>query len=241
MVDPIGYSPYCNRVYIDHHISMIQSATDSAPNHSEASRLDEITNEYSSARQKLTGIGPAVSIFGSSRTQRDDPYYELARLSAKHLSDAGYSIISGGGPGIMEAVNMGAQQGNSRSVGLNILLPGSTEPANAYLDIQVDFQHFFIRKLMFVEFASAYVVMPGGFGTLDELLECITLMQTRKAPRLPVILADRKFWLGMLNWFEDTLLAEGTINQKDLDAMVVVDHPHEISEAIKQCSETNET
>jgi hypothetical protein len=197
----------------------------------EAWRVFGIMSEFVEAAQRLTAIGPAVSIFGSARTLRDSPYYQLTETIARQLSDAGFSVISGGGPGIMEAANKGAFYGRSPSVGLNIQLPHE-QTANEYQDISQTFRHFFARKYMFVRFASAYVVMPGGFGTLDELLEALTLIQTGKSQKIPIILVHEPFWRGIIDWFRSTLVSEKMIAPEDLDLIQVIDKPEEIVEAI---------
>ena len=171
----------------------------------EAWRVFGIMSEFVEAAQRLAEIRPAVSIFGSARTPPESPYYQLTETVARRLSDAGFSVISGGGPGIMEAANKGAYQGRSPSVGLNIQLPHE-QRANNYQDISQTFRHFFARKYMFVRFASAYVVMPGGFGTLDELLEALTLIQTGKSQKIPIILVHEPFWRGLVDWFKTTLV-----------------------------------
>ncbi|MBS1148025.1 MAG: hypothetical protein H6R08_2201, partial [Proteobacteria bacterium] len=176
-------------------------------------------------------IRPAVSIFGSARTPADHAYYILTEEIARKLSDAGFSVISGGGPGIMEAANKGAYFGKSPSVGLNIQLPHE-QAGNPYQDISQTFQHFFARKVMFVKFAAAYVVMPGGFGTLDELSEALTLVQTAKIPRIPIVLVGSKFWTGLLDWFKTTLVDEGMIAAEDLDLMLIIDEPDQVVDAI---------
>jgi uncharacterized protein (TIGR00730 family) len=197
----------------------------------EAWRVFGIMSEFVSATQRLSDIQPAVSIFGSARTKPDHPYYKKTEEIARLLSDAGFSVISGGGPGIMEAANKGAFYGKSPSVGLNIQLPHE-QSNNPYQNISQSFQHFFARKVMFVKFASAYVVMPGGFGTLDELMEALTLVQTGKTRRIPIILVGSDFWKGMVEWFKDALLAEGMINPEDIDYIQVIDDPAAIVNAI---------
>lgn len=197
----------------------------------EAWRVFGIMSEFVEATQRLTNIRPAVSIFGSARTGPESPYYQLAEDIARQLSDAGFSVISGGGPGIMEAANKGAFHGKSPSVGLNIQLPNE-QTANSYQDISQSFRHFFARKYMFVRFANAYVVMPGGFGTLDELLEALTLMQTGKSQRIPIILVHEPFWRGLLDWFRTILVDERLISPDDLHLLQVIDTPGEVVEAI---------
>lgn len=203
----------------------------------ESWRVFGIMAEFVEATERLNAIRPAVSIFGSARTPPDHMYYMLTERIAHLLSDAGFAVISGGGPGIMEAANKGAYFGKSPSVGLNIQLP-MEQGANPYQDISQTFQHFFARKFMFVRFASAYVVMPGGFGTLDELLEAMTLIQTRKSRSIPIILVHKPFWQGLLDWFRDRLAAEGMINPEDLDLIQVIDEPERVVEAIFKHYET---
>ncbi len=197
----------------------------------ESWRVFEIMAEFVEATERLNAIRPAVSIFGSARTVPKDPYYTLTEQIAKQLSDAGFSVISGGGPGIMEAANKGAYFGTSPSVGLNIQLPHE-QHANAYQDISQTFRHFFARKVMFVKFATAYVVMPGGFGTMDELMEALTLVQTGKTRKIPIILVHEPFWRGLLDWFKHTLVDQGMINPEDLDLIKVLDEPEAVVEAI---------
>ena len=203
----------------------------------EAWRVFGIMSEFVEATQRLSAIRPAVSIFGSARTSPDSPYYKLTEEIARQLSDAGFSVISGGGPGIMEAANKGAYFGKSPSVGLNIQLPHE-QRANSYQDISQSFRHFFARKYMFVRFASAYVVMPGGFGTLDELLEALTLIQTGKSQKIPIILVHEPFWRGLVDWFKETLVGEGMIAPEDLDLIQLIDEPDEVVEAIFRHYET---
>ena len=190
-----------------------------------------IISEFVEAAERLSEVRPAVSIFGSARARPGTPNYELSVEIARKLSDAGFTVISGGGPGIMEAANKGAFFGKSPSVGLNIQLP-MEQSANPYQDISQTFQHFFARKFMFVKFAAAYVVMPGGFGTLDELLEAMTLVQTKKSRKIPIILVHRPFWQGLIDWFHDRLVTEGMINREDLDLVQIIDKPEEVVEAI---------
>jgi uncharacterized protein (TIGR00730 family) len=197
----------------------------------EAWRVFGIMSEFVEATQRLSAIRPAVSIFGSARTPPGSPYYALTEEIARKLSDAGFSVISGGGPGIMEAANKGAFHGKSPSVGLNIQLPNE-QSANGYQDISQTFRHFFARKYMFVRFANAYVVLPGGFGTLDELLEALTLIQTGKSRRIPIILVHEPFWRGLIDWFRTTLVAEKVISPDDLDLIQIIDKPEDVVEAI---------
>jgi uncharacterized protein (TIGR00730 family) len=197
----------------------------------EAWHAFEIMAEFVGATEKLKEITPAVSIFGSARTPPEHPYYKLTEEIARALSDAGFSVISGGGPGIMEAANKGAFPGQAPSIGLNIELPHE-QKGNEYQDISINFHHFFMRKVMFVKYASAFVVLPGGFGTLDELMEAITLVQTGKTRKIPIILVGKAFWSGLLDWLKNTLVVEGMAGNDDLELIQVIDEPAEIVEAI---------
>jgi len=197
----------------------------------EAWRMFGIMSEFVEATDRLSQIRPAVSVFGSARIPPDHAYYMLAEQIARRLSDAGFSVISGGGLGIMEAANKGAYFGKSPSVGLNIQLPHEQQP-NPYQDISHTFHHFFARKVMFVKFAMAYVVLPGGFGTLDELFEALTLVQTGKTRSMPIILVHSPFWNGLLDWLRSALVANGTINPQDLNLLRVIDDPQQVVEAI---------
>ena len=203
----------------------------------EAWRVFGIMSEFVSATDRLAQIHPAVSIFGSARTRPDQPYYKLAEEIARLLSDAGFSVISGGGPGIMEAANKGAFYGKSPSVGLNIQLPHE-QSNNPYQNISQSFQHFFARKVMFVKFANAYEVMPGVFGTLDELMEALTLVQTGKTRRIPIILVGSKFWGGMIEWFKTALIEEKVIHPEDMKLIQLIDEPQEVVRAIFKHYET---
>jgi len=197
----------------------------------ESWKIFQIMAEFVEGFEKLAPIRPSVSVFGSARTKPDHPNYLHAVAICKALSDAGFSVVSGGGPGIMEAANKGAIAGKSPSIGLNIELPREQKP-NAYQDIHLQFRHFFSRKVMFVKYASAYVVCPGGFGTLDEMAEILTLVQTGKTRNIPIILVNRPFWQGLLDWFQNTLVAEGTIDAADLGLLKLIDDPDEIVQAI---------
>lgn len=197
----------------------------------------KIMSEFVDATERLKEITPAVSIFGSARTPLDSPYYTLTVDIARRLSDAGFAVISGGGPGIMEAANKGAFAGKSPSVGLNIELPHE-QSANEFQDVSQSFKHFFMRKVMFVKYASAYVVMPGGFGTLDELMEAVTLVQTGKTLKIPIILVCEPFWRGLMDWVRTTLVDEGMISPEDLDLIQMIDDPAQIVEAIFKHYET---
>lgn len=188
----------------------------------ESWKIFQIMGEFVNGYEKLARARPSVSIFGSARTPTDHPTYKLTEEIAERLSNEGFSIVSGGGPGVMEAANKGAQAGASASIGVNIQLPHE-QSSNEYQDISLYFRHFFSRKVMFVKYASAYVVMPGGFGTLDELAEILTLIQTGKTRRIPIVLVDCEFWKGLVDWFKTTLINEGTISPEDPDLFVMVD------------------
>ena len=197
----------------------------------ESWKIFQIMAEFVAGFEHLSQIQPSVSIFGSARTVPGHPYYALTEEIARKLSDAGFSVVSGGGPGLMEAANKGAYAGKSPSVGLNIRLPHE-QHANPYQNITLTFQHFFARKVMFVKYAKAYVCMPGGFGTLDELVEALTLIQTGKSTRIPIILVHAPYWAGLVDWFKQTLVAEGTIDNNDLELFSVVNSAEEVLEVI---------
>lgn len=198
----------------------------------ESWRIFRIMAEFVDGFERLAVIPPSVSIFGSARLREDSPYYALTYEIAKRLSDEGFSVVSGGGPGIMEAANKGAYAGEKGlSVGLNIELPHE-QHGNAYQDIALQFRHFFSRKVMFVKYCNAYVVMPGGFGTLDELAEILTLIQTGKSRDIPVILVGSAFWQGLLQWMKDAMLGIGTIQADDLERMTLVDSVDEVMSEI---------
>lgn len=204
----------------------------------ESWKIFQIMAEFVEGFERMACVKPSVSIFGSARTKPDHPYYKLTIDIARELSDSGFSVVSGGGPGIMEAANKGAFEGKSPSIGLNIMLPHE-QSGNPYQDISLTFRHFFSRKVMFVKYASAYVVMPGGFGTLDELAEILTLVQTKKSRKIPIILVHRPFWEGLLNWFSTTLVDEKVIDKADLDLIKIIDEPKEIANAIFKHYETS--
>ena len=199
--------------------------------HQDSWRVFQIMAEFVEGFERLSNIAPSVSIFGSARFHPEHPFYLLAERIAYELSEAGFSVVSGGGPGIMEAANKGAYAGRSPSIGLNIQLP-SEQRANAYQDISLNFRHFFVRKVMLVKYATAFIIFPGGFGTLDELLEILTLMQTLKIPRSPIILVKTEFWQGLLDWFKHTLLTASTIKHEDLNLVTLIDEPKQVLETI---------
>jgi uncharacterized protein (TIGR00730 family) len=190
-----------------------------------------IMAEFIDSTERLSNIRPAVTIFGSARTKPDDPYYQSCVDLARRLSDEGFSVISGGGPGIMEAANKGAYDGSSPSVGLNIELPHE-QRSNPWQNISLTFRHFFARKVAFVKYADAYVVFPGGFGTMDEVSEVLTLMQTGKTRRIPVILVGTTFWSGLLDWIKTQMAGNGMISPEDLNLVQLIDEPANIIDAI---------
>lgn len=191
--------------------------------------LFKIMGEFVNGFEKMSLIGPCVSIFGSARTQSSDHYYELAVNVAKRIAESGYGIITGGGPGIMEAGNKGANMAGGTSVGLNIDLPFE-QHNNAFIDRDksLDFDYFFVRKVMFVKYSQGFVVMPGGFGTLDELFEAMTLIQTNKIHTFPIILVGSEFWGGLIDWIKNTMLKAGNISPEDLDLIHLVDTEDEV-------------
>jgi uncharacterized protein (TIGR00730 family) len=197
----------------------------------ESWKIFQIMAEFVEGFQKLAAISPSVTIFGSARFEPENTYYVLTETIARKLSDSGFAVVSGGGPGLMEAANKGAFSGKSASVGLNVVLPRE-QAGNEYQDIALNFRYFFARKVMFVKYASAYVVMPGGFGTLDEMAEIITLIQTGKSRRIPIILVGTEFWRGLLDWFENTLVPAGTIHKDDLSLFTLVDDPNIVVDII---------
>ena len=197
----------------------------------ESWKVFQIMAEFVEGFERLAGIKPSVSIFGSARFAPEHPYYQRTETLARLLSDSGFSVVSGGGPGVMEAANKGAFAGRSPSIGLNIQLPHE-QHSNPYQNISLYFRHFFSRKVMFVKYASAYVVLPGGFGTLDELAEILTLIQTGKSQKIPIILVHEPFWRGLVDWFRTTLVAEKVIAPEDMDLIQVVDKPEDVVEEI---------
>lgn len=184
----------------------------------------KVMAEFVDGYEKLSKIGPCVSLFGSARLKPDHPYYQMAIDIARKITEIGFGVITGGGPGIMEAGNKGAREGNGKSIGLNIELPFE-QHFNPYIDkgYSMDFDYFFVRKVMFVKYSQGFIVMPGGFGTLDELMEALTLIQTKKIGRFPIVLVGSVFWSGLLDWFTNTLLANHLIKEEDLNLFRVVD------------------
>jgi hypothetical protein len=190
-----------------------------------------ILSEFVEGFDALAAVGPAVSVFGSARTKPTNPYYKMARRLGEMLGRQGYAVITGGGPGIMAAANRGAQEGGGLSVGCNIELP-MEQGLNPYVDLGVEFRYFFARKVMFVKYADAFVIFPGGYGTLDELFEALTLIQTKKVQDFPVILMGTQYWTGMIDWIRATLLEEAAITAADVDLLRLTDDPAEACEII---------
>jgi len=199
----------------------------------ESWRLFKIMGEFVDGVDTLHDLGPAVSIFGSARIKPNDPVYKKTEKIAKLFVKNGFSVITGGGGGVMEAANKGASEAGGTSVGLNILLPFEQEP-NPFANVKLDFKYFFIRKVMFVKYASAYIILPGGFGTLDELFEAVTLIQTRRIKPFPLILVGSEYWAGLIDWIKDKLLGEKRVSSEDLDILQIMDDPEEIVKAVQK-------
>jgi uncharacterized protein (TIGR00730 family) len=198
---------------------------------SDASRIQRIRRELQMGFDALAHVGPAASFFGSARTSPDDPEYALARNTARIVGEAGLAIITGGGPGAMEAANRGARDAGALSIGLNIELPFE-QGLNAHCDIGLEFHYFFTRKIMFVRYASGFVAFPGGFGTLDETFEALTLIQTGKVRHFPVVLVGSDYWGGLVDWIRERLLGEGKISPHDIDLLYVTDDPLEVRDRL---------
>jgi uncharacterized protein (TIGR00730 family) len=201
--------------------------------HDETWRVFRIMSEFVEGFEVLSELGKAVSIFGSSRIKPTNKYYKLAEEVAYLLAKEGYAIITGSGPAIMEAANKGARRAGGHSVGLNIQIP-LEQKSNKYVDTLLDFRYFFVRKVMFVKYAKAFVIMPGGYGTLDEFTEAINLIQTKRIPKFPVVIFGSEYWKGMLDWLKDTVLKYGNISKEDLKIFTVVDTPKDVVSAIKR-------
>ena len=198
-------------------------------------QIFKIMAEFVDGFEKLSKIGPCVSIFGSARTKPEHPYYQLAEEIAYKLTKEGYGIITGGGPGIMEAANKGARTAGGKSVGLNIELPFE-QSSNPYIDRDklITFDYFFVRKLMFIKYAQGFVVLPGGFGTMDELFEALTLIQTKKIGKFPIVLVDKDYWQGLMDWVTKTFIKEGMIDKNDMNLFKVADSADEAVQHIKE-------
>jgi uncharacterized protein (TIGR00730 family) len=197
----------------------------------DGTRLERIQRELRMGFDALAHVGAAASFFGSARTRPEDPEYALARETARIVGEAGLAIITGGGPGSMEAANRGAKEAGALSIGLNIELPFE-QHVNPYVDLELEFHYFFARKIMFVRYASAFVVFPGGFGTMDELFESLTLIQTGKVRHFPVVLVGTDYWQGLVSWMRERLLGEGKISPADMDLFVLTDDPHEVRDRL---------
>ena len=196
-------------------------------------RMFRFLAEFVEGFEVMPEVYPAVTIFGSSRAKPESPYYKTTVKVARLLVENGFNVISGGGPGIMEAANKGAAEAGGKSVGLHIQLPNEQKP-NKYANVRLGFKYFFIRKVMFVKYAVAYIIIPGGFGTLDELFEALTLIQTKRIKYFPIILMDSQFWNGLLDWVKNTLIKENKVSKSDFDIFNVVDTPEEAISIIKR-------
>ena len=196
-------------------------------------RVFRIMAEFVEGFEELSRVGKAVTIFGSSRTSTKDPYYKKAEETASLFARAGYAIITGAGPGIMEAANKGAKEGSGLSIGLNIEIPIEQKP-NRYIEKLLSFRYFFCRKMMFIKYAHAFIVFPGGFGTVDEFFEAITLIQTQRTPRFPVILVGSNYWKGLIDWMKGVLLKTDNISKSDMEIFQVIDEPREILRAVAE-------
>ncbi len=200
---------------------------------SESWRLFKIMAEFVEGFDRLSDLPPAVSVFGSARVQADNPIYQEAEELSRMLANEGYAVISGGGPGVMEAVNKGAFEAGGESVGLHIQLP-LEQGSNRYQTIPIQFKYFFVRKVMFIKYAQAYVVMPGGTGTLDELFESFVLIQTKRIKRFPIVLYKEDYWAGLLEWIKDTMVKQGYINPEELGLLTILNTPQEVVDFIKR-------
>jgi uncharacterized protein (TIGR00730 family) len=217
----------------DERLLRRETAEDAGFTHTDPWRVFRIMGEFVEGFETLAGLGPAVAVFGSARAPYDDPVYNAARETTKLLAQAGFAIITGGGPGIMEAANRGAVEGNGRSIGCNIELPFE-QGTNPYVDTAIEFRYFFVRKMMFVKYAEGFVIFPGGFGTMDELFEALTLIQTHKITDFPVVLFGSDYWRGLLDWLRSVMLAQGRISPGDIELMSVTDSPEEAARIVVQ-------
>jgi uncharacterized protein (TIGR00730 family) len=206
---------------------LLQRQEDPGFVHTDPWRVLRIMGEFVDGFDVLARVGMAVTVFGSARIKEGSPYYDAAREVGRGLAERGYAVITGGGPGLMEAANRGAQEAGGLSIGCNIELPHEQSP-NPYANLSIDFRYFFVRKTMFVKYSEAFVVFPGGFGTLDELFEALTLIQTAKVERFPVVLYGSEYWSGLLDWVRGRLLSEGMVYQSDLDLIEVVDSTEQV-------------
>ncbi len=211
-----------------------RDASHAAFTHTESWRVLRIQGEFVHGINSLAEVGSAITVFGSARTSPEHPWYQAAVALGHRLAREGFAVITGGGPGIMEAANRGAREAGGLSIGCNIELPHE-QKGNPYTNLTVNFRYFFVRKTMFVKFSDGFVIFPGGFGTLDELFEALTLVQTRKIHRFPIVLYDSAYWGGLLDWIKNRLLEEGTISREDLNLMAVTDSIDEACERIVDC------
>ncbi len=228
---PSGADPHQHTVTEDQRLFEKQSPEQTVFTDSDPWRVLRIQGEFVEGFDRLAGLGPAVTVFGSARTAPDHPWYRAAVETARLLAASGLVVITGGGPGIMEAGNRGAREAGGVSVGLGIELPFE-QGINSYVDTAVNFRYFFVRKTMLVKYAQAFVIFPGGFGTLDELFESLTLIQTGKISHFPIVLYGKEYWDGLLEWVRNTMLAEGTISAEDLDLIAISDSPEEIRDIV---------
>ena len=201
-------------------------------------RVLRIMSEFVDGFDALAEVGPAVTVFGSARATEGSPIYEQAREIGRTLARDGWAVITGGGPGVMEAANRGCQEAGGLSIGCNIELPHE-QSVNAYVDVAIEFRYFFARKTMFVKYADAFVILPGGFGTLDELFEALTLIQTGKIRHFPVVLVGTEYWAGLLAWARETLMADGTVSEADLALLTVTDDPDEVCRVVRAFARAN--
>lgn len=196
-------------------------------------RIFRIMSEFVDGFEVLSKMGKAVSIFGSARSKPDTKFYKAGEEVAYHIAKAGYAVITGSGPGLMEAANKGTKRAGGHSIGLNIHIPCEQKP-NKYVDTLLDFRYFFVRKVMFVKYAKAFVILPGGYGTLDEFFEAINLIQTERISKFPVILFDSEYWKGLIGWLKETVYKNSNISKEDLDIFILVDKPEDVAAAIKK-------
>ncbi|HVG89636.1 MAG: TIGR00730 family Rossman fold protein [Gaiellales bacterium] len=207
---------------------------DAAFTHTDPWRVMRISAELVEGFERLAEVGLAVTIFGSARVPAGHPTYEAARETGRLFAESGFAVVTGGGPGLMEAANLGARDGGGLSIGCNIELPHEQQ-GNPYANLSMQFRYFFVRKLMFVKYSEGFVIFPGGFGTLDELFEAVTLVQTRKIKQFPIVLYDSGYWAGMLDWIRDRLLEEGKISPEDRELLMVADSPQAIVDQVGAC------
>lgn len=201
-------------------------------------RIFHIMSEFVCGYEALANTGPAVSVFGSARIKRGSPYYKIAEKTGRLLAEAGYAVITGGGPGLMEAVNKGAKKVGGKSIGLNIIIPHEQKP-NPYLTVELNFRYFFSRKVMFLRYANGFIFLPGGFGTMDELFEVLTLIQNHRENDFPVVLIGRKYWQGMMDWLEKQVMGKGCIDKEDMKIIEIVDDPEDAVNIIRRKSNEN--